>query len=199
MNSGETGWAPTRPRLFFMHIPKTAGMALRIFLGNQYPVAQIMPATDWAGLAAVDIASLAQYRLFQGHFGAGLLDIMPSDTRPVAFLREPIARVVSHLRHLRRDPNFHPAHRLAAGRSIDELARDERIMRLCANIQVAHFSNDLAPAAVLAQLRRDREAGRSPDLDDYASPPDLDKALGMLERFAYIGFVETLPADLLQL
>ena len=28
-------WAPPRPGLFFMHLPKTAGMALRLFLGNQ--------------------------------------------------------------------------------------------------------------------------------------------------------------------
>ena len=35
-------WAPPRPRLFFMHLPKTAGMALRLFLGNQYPLERIM-------------------------------------------------------------------------------------------------------------------------------------------------------------
>ena len=35
MNGGSV-WSPPRPRLFFMHLPKTAGMALRLFLGNQY-------------------------------------------------------------------------------------------------------------------------------------------------------------------
>ena len=51
-------WAPPRPRLFFMHLPKTAGMALRLFLGNQYPVDQIMPANDGRELLSVDLAAL---------------------------------------------------------------------------------------------------------------------------------------------
>ena len=72
-------WAPSRPRLFFMHLPKTAGMALRLFLGNQYPVEQIMPANDWRQLLSVDAAQLGRYDLFQGHFACGLLDLLPAD------------------------------------------------------------------------------------------------------------------------
>ena len=34
-----------------MHLPKTAGMALRLFLGNQYPVSQILPADGWPELS----------------------------------------------------------------------------------------------------------------------------------------------------
>src|SRR5438067_150490 len=57
MNDGLV-WSPPRPRLFFMHLPKTAGMALRLFLGNQYPVDRIMPANDWRELLSVEIAGL---------------------------------------------------------------------------------------------------------------------------------------------
>jgi hypothetical protein len=70
-------WAPPRPRLFFMHLPKTAGMALRLFLGNQYPLERIMPANDWRELLAVDVADLKKYDLFQGHFSCGLMDLLP--------------------------------------------------------------------------------------------------------------------------
>src|SRR5437762_1576594 len=78
MNDGLV-WSPPRPRLFFMHLPKTAGMALRLFLGNQYPVDRIMPANDWRELLSVEIADLDRYSLFQGHFSCGLMDLLPPD------------------------------------------------------------------------------------------------------------------------
>jgi hypothetical protein len=169
-------WAPPRPRIFYLHIPKTTGMALRRFLSNQYPVAQIMPATDWLTFCKIDRREIDQYRLFQGHFTCGVLDLLPKDVRPIAFLREPVARTISHLKHLRRDPHFHPAHKLAAGRSLDELARDERIMALCSNVQTAQLSNDIPGETVLAGLHFEQGRGRVPDPDAYVLPPDLVKA-----------------------
>src|SRR5207302_9119959 len=82
MNGGLV-WSPPRPRLFFMHLPKTAGMALRLFLGNQYPVDRIMPANDWRELLSVEIADLDRYSLFQGHFSCGLMDLLPPDVAPI--------------------------------------------------------------------------------------------------------------------
>ena len=114
--NGASVWSPPRPRLFFMHLPKTAGMALRLFLGNQYPVDRIMPANDWRELLSVEIADLDRYSLFQGHFSCGLMDLLPPDIAPIVFLREPVARTLSHLKHMRRDPTFSPiGYRLAAG------------------------------------------------------------------------------------
>ena len=33
-------------------------MALRLFLGNQYPLDRVMPANDWRELMSVDLADL---------------------------------------------------------------------------------------------------------------------------------------------
>lgn len=192
-------WAPQRPRIFFMHIPKTAGMTLRGFLGNQYPVAQILPATDWISLLSFEGGELDRYRLFQGHFSCGIFDLLPPDVRPIVFLREPISRTISHLKHLRRDPDFHPAHQLAAGRSLDELVRDDRVMSLCCNIQTAQLSNDIPAETILTGLRRDWDESRVPDADPYVLDPDLAKARRALARFHFVGFVESLQQDLLQM
>lgn len=192
-------WAPPRPTVFFMHLPKTAGMALRQFLENQYRVDEISPAHDWPQMLALDPARIADYRLFQGHFSCGLLDLLPADVQSVVFLREPVARTISHLKHLRRDPNFHPAHHLAAGRSLDELVRDDRVMGLCCNVQSALLSNYIPGSAIMAGLRCDQAAGRAPDADVFAAEPDLATALATLERFAFVGFVETLQDDILRL
>jgi hypothetical protein len=192
-------WAPSRPRLFFMHLPKTAGMALRLFLGNQYPVEQIMPANDWRQLLSVDVAQLGRYDLFQGHFACGLLDLLPADVEPIVFLREPIARTISHLKHMRRDPNFHPAHARAAGRSLEDLVRDDDIMKLCCEVQSALLCNDIPAKSILDGLRREEMAGRVPDPDAFDALPDLAKALRMLERFRFVGLVEDLQNHILQL
>jgi hypothetical protein len=192
-------WAPERPRILFMHIPKTAGMTLRDFLSNQYSISQIMPAVGWLDLLSIDRHEFDKYRLFQGHFSYGIIDILPPDVRPIVFLREPIARTISHLKHMRRDPNFHPAHKLAVGRSLDELVRDDRIMKLCSNIQVAHLSNDIPAQTILAGLQQEQDAGRVPNPDAYALEPDLAKAERNLNRFQYVGFVETFQEDIRQM
>jgi hypothetical protein len=182
-----------------MHIPKTAGMTLRVFLGNQYPVSQIMPANDWLEFLEIDIAKIEKYHLFQGHFSCGIFDLLPADIRPIVFLREPVARTISHLRHLSRDPNFHPAHQLAAGRSLDDLVRDDRIMELCCNIQTAQLSNDIPGETILHGLRSEQASGLIPDPDTYVLPADLANAERTLERFHFVGFVETLQDDIQQL
>ncbi len=182
-----------------MHIPKTAGMTLRVFLGNQYPFSQIMPANDWLQLLQIDIGRIEEYYLFQGHFSCGIFDILPEDVRPIVFLRDPVARTISHLRHLRRDPNFHPAHQLAAGRSLDELVHDDRVMDLCSNIQTAQLSNDIPGETILQGLQAEQARGLVPDPDAYVLPPDLANAERTLERFHFVGFVESLQEDILQL
>jgi hypothetical protein len=186
-------WAPPRPRLFFMHLPKTAGMALRLFLGNQYPLDQIMPANDWRELLSVDLADLKKYSLFQGHFSCGLMDLLPADVTPIIFLREPVARTISHLKHLRRDPSFSPAaYELAAGRSLAELVRDDWIIRLCCDVQASLLCNYIPGETILAGLQRDKNEGRTPDPDAFSVPADLAKAEESLERFGFVGLVDDL-------
>jgi hypothetical protein len=182
-----------------MHIPKTAGMTLRTFLGNQYPVSQRMPANDWLELLDLDIKDIDKYNLFQGHFTCGIFDLIPADVKTIVFLREPIARTISHLKHLSRDPNFHSAHQLAAGRSLDELVRDDRMMDLCCNIQTAQLSNDIPGESILRGLQAERDSGQVPDPDAYVLPPDLSQAERTLDRFDFVGFVESMQEDILQL
>ena len=183
-----------------MHLPKTAGMALRLFLGNQYPVDRVMPATDWRELLSVDTARLENYDLFQGHFSCGLMDLLPHDVAPIIFLREPVARTISHLKHMRRDPSFSATgYRLAAGRSLDELVHDDFIMKLCCDVQSSLLCNYIPGDTILAGLRRDEMAGNIPNPDAFAAAPDLAAAEESLRRFRFVGLVEDLQEDILRL
>jgi len=128
------------------------------------------------------------------------MDLLPADVMPIVFLREPVARTISHLKHLRRDPEFSPAaYKLAAGRSLDELVHDEYIMKLCCNVQSSLLCNDIPPETILGGLRDDEMAGRSPNPDAFAAAPDLAKAEESLERFRFVGLVEDLQEDILRL
>jgi hypothetical protein len=138
--------------------------------------------------------------LFQSHFSCGLLDLLPADVTPITFLREPVARTISHLKHLRRDPSFSPmAYELAAGRSLEELVRDDRIIRLCCDVQASLLCNYIPGETILAGLRGDERAGRTPNPDAFAAPADLAKAQESLERFGFVGLVEDFQEDILRL
>src|ERR1700723_3870236 len=89
----ETG---IRAPLFFMHIPKTAGMSMRQYLDNQYPADEICPAERWQDL--LDIGrDVGTYRLVRGHFRYNLRQLAAPDARVLVVLREPLRRTVSAL------------------------------------------------------------------------------------------------------
>jgi hypothetical protein len=111
-----------RGRLFFIHVPKTAGTSMRAYLRNQSPPAAVYPAIDWREAVHCD-QPLTNFSLYSGHFRANFALKTPSDTRRLVVLRNPEARLLSALRHLRRDPSFHADHALARGKTLSEILR----------------------------------------------------------------------------
>src|SRR6266851_2172818 len=99
-------------------------------------------------------------------------------------------------------PLIRPRHeydRLAAGRTLDDLVRDDRIMKLCCDSQCALLSYDVPGDAILGDLRRVQSEGRAPNPDAFAAKPDLAKAEAMLDRFGFVGFVGDLQNDVMRL
>jgi hypothetical protein len=139
------------PRLFFLHIPKTAGTTLTSFLEQQYPVHEVRPEVplacdDWLlqdtpvelwrsealpSRVKQCIAELSNYalvaRFHPTYFLAVVLQWFHPEYRIVTTLREPVSRVVSHIEHLRKaetqglGPGAQEAHRLANELGIVEL------------------------------------------------------------------------------
>ena len=185
-------WSPQRERALFVHIPKTGGMTLRGALRSQYADEDVSPAEDWPGLRELPKAMDA-YKLYVGHFRYFARRLLPDDTKVFTFLRDPVSRTISHLKHLASDPAFSDLHDLAKGRDLRAIAEDRRIMRQCCNVQVGYLSG-ARPGMTDADL------AKLPDENECVYSPDtIDNALAALQAMAFVGFVDDLDTDFARL
>ncbi|MGI9069766.1 MAG: DUF4118 domain-containing protein [Bryobacteraceae bacterium] len=94
------------PTLLFMHIPKTAGTALRESILNNYRESEIAyiypdaPGFPLRNLRDLPLQQRAQLRFVVGHFQYGIHNEIPNDYLYFTIVRDPVARVWSHYHHL---------------------------------------------------------------------------------------------------
>jgi hypothetical protein len=114
-------------RMYFLHIPKTAGTALREVVEKRYPKDRWIPVYwhDPEFLAeAQQRAHTAE--LIYGHFSYGFHELLCAEGRYMTVLREPVDRVVSYFRHqaVMRDSEYYDA--IAGGMTLKELLTSEQ-------------------------------------------------------------------------
>jgi hypothetical protein len=179
-----------RPAVYFYHIPKTGGMSLRGFLADQYPDQDRCPAEGWEELAAYDQSALARFRLFYGHLSANLTDYLPDGVRTLTFLRSPVGRTISTIRHLMRDPSFHPMHEQFKGRTLREAIYDDELMLGLQNAQTTLLSCDVPVEEMLAHVRQQIAANQFVDMGALQWTSSLQKALRTLEGYDFVGLMD---------
>ena len=120
------------PRIFFVHVHKTAGSPLTEHLLAQFDQSVRYPRLDedatWDDsfmqyanvrpLLEADPADVEDLRLIRGHLPFALVDALPEGTETITVLREPVDRTVSWLHHCQRYFSEH------AGRSLEEIYED---------------------------------------------------------------------------
>jgi hypothetical protein len=182
-----------RKPLFFMHIPKTAGMSMRLYLSGQYRAEDVCPAVRWHGLLGRE-DELKRYRLVQGHFRYNLRELLAPEARMLVMLREPLRRTVSALRHLQRDPSFHLDHERAKGLTLSAMLRHSQLMQNQHNVQARFLCASRPAAEVSAYLRGELEQNPAADAGDREAPPTLELAKERLASIDFVGLTEDIDA-----
>jgi hypothetical protein len=100
--------SPSSPILYFIHIPKTAGITLKTWFENNLPLGTSFVIDEWEA-AATGSEELGRYRFFSGHYSSDVL--MRLERRPdflMTVIRDPLSRFMSWSAHCRRvsDPKY---------------------------------------------------------------------------------------------
>src|SRR5215471_6192155 len=103
-------------RFFFVHVMKTAGTTFVLQLGSEFPGSAMYPTggIDWHDpndvapymsvprLLALPPERRAQIRMYSGHFPYFACEQVDSQLVTLTLLRDPVERVVSMLKQLKR-------------------------------------------------------------------------------------------------
>lgn len=165
-------------RYFFVHIPKTGGTTFRYLLYQQFQQHQIFPNKEIIKNNKGEYLSFHDYKrlseeeqqkinLIFGHFYAGFYDQL-YNTQMLTFIREPVARVISNLRHMQVKTNVYE------GKTVEEIyeLRKGRMP----NLQIRYFS----PGKWIRNITQ----------------KDLDEAKKNLEKCAFVGVMERFEESL---
>lgn len=100
--------------LAFVHIPKTAGTAARQLLEQRFPSPRLgfiydrSPGRPLSEFVAMTAEQWQQYDAVVGHFAFGIHHFIPTRTRYLTFLRNPVERVISlYFHNVHRPSRYH--------------------------------------------------------------------------------------------
>ncbi|MGF1522347.1 MAG: sulfotransferase family 2 domain-containing protein [Leptolyngbyaceae cyanobacterium] len=118
-------------RLFFVHIPKTAGTTFNAFLDQQFYLAQIAPREVFdkyeLRMQRNDfqeyLNELKQFSLFRGHYGYEIFKDFIDEYITLTILRDPFKRVISLYNDWRSKSEEHLKHTRDSEKSLALLAK----------------------------------------------------------------------------
>jgi hypothetical protein len=165
-------------QLFFLHIPKCAGMTFIGIMDSHFTQGEICPVHRFFKHLKEQIPKeeLATYKYIRGHFPYDLVYLLPRKPRLITFLRHPVARTLSALEMLQdlgdRGVGVDPSKNIQfKGVDLDELFNRPDLIKRIANRSTAYLSGNFGQ-------------------------PDLDLAKERLATFDFIGITEDFDESL---
>lgn len=171
-----TRWAGENEKLVFLHVPKTAGTSLRNVLQQVYGdegLVVLYPPYSEEQLSEAG-QRLHNAKALYGHLSFGIHEHLGIEARYVAFLRDPVQRVLSLYGHMARNPNSGYYEQIRAGMTLEGLLES-----------VWQGNNHMV-----------RILSGHPGTDHLDDEQVLDLALENIERhFAFVGISEEFEAS----
>ena len=187
--------SPGSRKLYFLHIPKTAGTTLTRWLTGQYLPEEVFPHEGWSPKLLEDRALIKKCRFFHGHLCALFTQFFDSPPDVITILRDPVGRLRSDIAHARREA-LHPLFRLLNDHKDTDWASMPEFSDVMANCQVQSLSASLGDGAEVHSLmcqppeRIYQEVRRS--LQSVPTRDDLGAAIELIKNATAFGFQESL-------
>ncbi len=181
-------------RIYFLHIPKTAGSSVREMLRRNYED-KLCPYWSYDELVSCSQTCIEKYDVIAGHFGMSLVSLFDRHPLTFTFLRHPIGRTLSHFMHVKRDSN-HPYHKHVVDMNLADFLTDPITVPLIYNFQSRYMSFNLTGFDCVSRFPT---ASSKPghlsvtwELMSYGmSDTDiLNLSLRSLDKISFVGFVE---------
>jgi hypothetical protein len=186
-------------KTFFLHIPKTAGTSLRGFLEGLFHQTNTSDAWFVDDLLKIPPWKQSNAKLIAGHFPTSIFKWLSLDQyRTITFLRDPLARSISHFNHLKTNEDAY-MHAVAKDCDLDTfLQRDDGLFEL-ANIQTRYLgASDLS-----SEYFFDRSVITREEAESWIYGNRIQKtfrsAIEVLENCDVTGIVERMEDSMLLL
>jgi len=183
-------------QLYFLHIPKTAGISFKTLLASHFEPDRVFPSYFIDDVVVTSPEKLANYQLLAGHFLYSFHLLLPRMPLYLTLLRDPIERSLSQYAHVKRDPH-HSLHKKARLQSLLEFIYDPATRPLVENFQTHYLTLNVDPRQIaltstpdeLPHLRTQKmlETMRPSDLSDFEL---LELAKSRLNACAFVGLTE---------
>jgi len=172
------------PKVFFLHIQKTAGTSVLHLASTKYKESMITHG-DYQNMDTRKVSKLA---FVAGHFGFNYNEGLLNSRYSFTFLRNPVERILSLYYFCRNQTECDfPIYRLAQQLTLEQFLKEGfepgRIKSHIWNHQTW-------------MLACGRDNARLLEIEDFDSDQLLDDAMINLKKFSHVGFVESFSKDI---
>jgi len=181
-------------QLFFLHIPKTGGIAFSHHLQNQFGAQDVCPAQFWPEFADIPHSTRCQYGLISAHLSFDIWRYLDHQPSYLTMLRHPVERVLSMYDFQRHFVDvFGVEHNRDEITAVQRKARSEVARGLLSFLRSPDESVRLAVSNAQTLLI----AGGNPrSMPEPVEQDMLEKAKSNLREFAFIGLTERMQPSL---
>jgi hypothetical protein len=185
-------------KVFFLHIPKTAGTSLAAILEHHFNPSEIFPCYPTSQLAGISKPDLARYRYIRGHFYYDAIrNLWDRQPLTITLLRDPLERFLSHFAQTQRGNNFLPESVVTRVQqmTLEDLLNEERLL-----LVLGYINCQTALLAATLNVEVTETSELLPLLKALNNAPKSDlsvtRALQVLNSFAVIGLSERFQESL---
>ena len=187
--------------LYFLHIPKTAGLTMIYILNGFFNYSSILIEHSWDQLLPVLPKNFSKYRFVRGHFGYGFYRQFPKKPIYITMLRDPVEQSISNLEMLRREKKSRLRYDISEKASFEELI--ETKIPLNQQTQFIAIDADVIESIKSSDLKNFSDFSFH-HLTEYSQPRFSDQkmieiAKKHLYEFSFVGLTEKFNESLLLL